>query len=95
VSGKLEGTIVAIDDTGNLISDIPVAQLESVPTDDATTVSCDEHQTMGLYAVDHDQPPMTLIALLGRSGFLELSVVEDSARMMLGIREGEKIVVSW
>jgi S-adenosylmethionine hydrolase len=95
VSGRLEGTIVAVDDAGNLISDIPVAQLAGVPTDERTTVSCDEHQTIGLYLPDHGQPPMTLIAVLGGSGFLELSLVDDSARMMLGVREGEKIVVQW
>jgi S-adenosylmethionine hydrolase len=95
VSGKLEGTIVSVGDTGNLISDIPVARLDGVPTDERTTVSCDEHQTIGLFPPEHDQPQMTLIALLGSSGFLELSLVGDSARSMLGVREGEKIVVQW
>jgi S-adenosylmethionine hydrolase len=95
VSGRLEGTIVAIDDAGNLVSDIPIARLQDVPTDERTTVSCDEHQTIGLYAVDHNQPPMTLIAVLGDSGYLELALVDDNARMMLGVREGEKIVVQW
>ncbi len=95
MSGRIEGTIVAIDDAGNLVSDIPVARLEDVPTDERTMVSCDEHQTIGLYSLDHEQPPMTLIAVLGHSGCLELTLVGDSARMMLGVREGETIVVKW
>ena len=95
MSGKLEGSIVAIDGAGNLISDIPVSRLKDVPTDEGTTVSCDEHQTIGLYSPDHGQPPLTLIAVLGSSGYLELSLVDDSARLMLGVREGEKIVVQW
>ena len=95
MSGRLEGTIVAIDDSGNLVSDIPIARLADVPTDERTTVSCDEHQTIGLYSLDHNEPPMTFIAVLGGSGHLELTVVGDSARMMLGVREGEKIVVQW
>ena len=83
------------DDAGNLVSDIPAGRLEGVPADESTTVTCDEHETCGLFSVDHDQPEMTLIALVGRSGSLELSLVGDSAHLMLGVQVGEKIVVRW
>jgi S-adenosylmethionine hydrolase len=78
-----------------LITDISVSLLADAPRDERTTVSCDEHQTVGLFGVDHSEPPMTLIALLGASGFLELVIVEESARMMLGIRPGEAVRVEW
>jgi S-adenosylmethionine hydrolase len=95
VTKVIEGTIVAIDDAGNLVSDIPASRLDGVPADESTTVTCDEHETCGWFSVDHDQPDMTLIALVGRSGFLELSLVGDSAHLMLGVPVGEKIVVRW
>jgi S-adenosylmethionine hydrolase len=93
--GRIAGKIVSVTDAGDLVTDISVAQLADVPRDDRTTVSCDEHQTVGLFALDHQEPPMTLLAVLGTSGFLELVIVGDSARMMLGIRPGQAVTVEW
>ncbi len=95
MSGRIHGTIVSIDEAGNLVSDIPAARMRGIPTDEQTTITCDEHQTVGLFSEDHSQPPMTLIASIGRSGCLELSLVDDSAHLMLGVGKGEKIVVRW
>ena len=58
-------------------------------------VSCDEHETTGIFGLDHGQPEMTLLAVIGESGNLELAIVGESARIMLGIDVGEKVVVSW
>ena len=57
--------------------------------------ACDEHETIGIFAADHPEQPMTLMAILGKSGCLELTIVGDSARAMLGVPLGEKIVVRW
>jgi S-adenosylmethionine hydrolase len=59
------------------------------------TVRCDEHETVGIFNTYAEQPPMTLIALVGSNDQLELAVVDDSARTMLGVGEGTKVVVSW
>src|SRR5689334_6073420 len=93
VPGKIEGTIVSFSENGNLVTDIPVSRLAAVPRDGAIFVSCDEHETQGLFLPDHKEPDFTLIALLAPSGFLELSIVGDSAKIMLGVRIGEKVVV--
>ncbi|MFM7843614.1 MAG: SAM hydroxide adenosyltransferase [Planctomycetota bacterium] len=93
--GRITGKVVAVGAMGDLITDIAVSLLADAPRDERTTVTCDEHQTVGLFGVDHSEPPMTLIALLGASGFLELVIVEESARMMLGIRPGEAVQVEW
>ena len=58
-------------------------------------ISCDDHETLGIYETYADQPPMTLIALVGSSGGLELAIVNDSAQLMLGVRQGEKVTVRW
>jgi S-adenosylmethionine hydrolase len=38
---------------------------------------------------------MTLLALIGSSGFLELAIVEENASMMLGVRTGTPLTVEW
>lgn len=95
MSQKIEGKVVSISDDGNLITDIAAKQLEHAPRDETVTVRCDEHETHGLFSLEHSQPDFTLIALLGNSGNLELCIVGDSAKIMLGIGAGEKVVVEW
>ena len=93
--GKIEGTVTAYTEAGSLVTDIAHAALRDVPRDDSVTVSCDEHETIGIYEPDHGQPDFTLLAILGPSGFLELHIVGDSAKMMLGVRLGEQVKVQW
>lgn len=96
VSGrKITGRIESIDSFGNLITDITADQLAGVPQDESTTITCDEHQTLGIFRTYSDQPAMTLIAVIGSSGRLELAIVNESAAMMLGVRTGTPVVISW
>ena len=96
VSGqKIEGTVQAIDSFGNLVTNITSEQLAAAPTNPRVTITCDEHQTLGIFRTYSDQPEMTLIALIGSSGQLELAIVGESAAAMLGVRVGTPVVVSW
>lgn len=95
MAGKVEGTIVAYSEGGNLVTDIPVTRLAGAPRDTSVSITCDEHQTQGLFTADHKEPDCTLLALLGAGGFLELIIVGDSAKIMLGVKVGEKVVVKW
>ena len=92
---RIAGTITGADERGNLISSITPEQLAGAPTDESAVIEADGHQTLGIFPVDHDQPEMTLIATVGPSGHLELSIVGDSAKIMLGIPVGAEITVSW
>ncbi len=56
---------------------------------------CDEHETRGIFHAYADQPAMTLVALVGSSGKLELAIVGDSAAAMLGIAVGTPVTVTW
>jgi S-adenosylmethionine hydrolase len=38
---------------------------------------------------------MTLIALVGSSGHLEIAIVGDSAAIMLGVKPGTPVTVEW
>jgi S-adenosylmethionine hydrolase len=95
VSGKIEGTVVAYGESGNLVTDIPHNRLAAVPSGNGVTITCDEHHTIGIYPADHPEQPLTLLAILGNSGFLELTIVGDSAKAMLSVPLGEKVIVKW
>jgi S-adenosylmethionine hydrolase len=94
VPGQIDGKIVAYSESGNLVSDISHEHLREVPRE-GVSVACDEHETIGIYPADHPEQPFTLMAILGHSGFLEMTIVSESAQAMLGVRIGEKIVVKW
>jgi hypothetical protein len=96
VSGKkIDGLVQSIDSFGNLITNIPADALTNVPRGEDTAVVCDEHETRGIFTAYGEQPPMTLIALVGSSGHLELAIVDDSAALMLGVTVGTPVTVTW
>lgn len=95
MAGQIAGKIVAYSESGNLVSDIVNERLAGAPRGEEVTVTCDEHQTVGIYAADHPEQPFTLMAILGTSGNLELTIVGESAKAMLGVRIGEAVTVKW
>jgi S-adenosyl-L-methionine hydrolase (adenosine-forming) len=92
---RIEGTVQAIDSFGNLVTNISADALAGVPRGEDVTVTCDEHETQGIFTTYADQPQMTLIALLGSSGNLELAIVGDSAAVMLGVPVGTPVTIQW
>jgi S-adenosylmethionine hydrolase len=95
VPGKIEGTVVAYGPAGNLVTDIANDRLANVPQGTSVSVTCDEHETVGIFPANHPEEPCTLMAILGESGCLELTIVGDSAKVMLGVTLKEKVVVMW
>lgn len=95
MSGKIEGKIVAITESGGLVTDISAEQLRSAPRDESVLVSCDEHETCGIYPAEHGQPEATFLAYINSNGVLELDIVGVGAAPMLGIRVGQAVVVKW
>ncbi|MFK7738298.1 MAG: SAM hydroxide adenosyltransferase [Pirellulaceae bacterium] len=95
MSGKLSGKVIDVDDSGSLITDIPVSDLEAAPRDASLRITVDEHETFGLYAPDHSEPSMTLVAILSDSGSLKIVLVDDSASAMLGVQVGAPVHVKW
>jgi S-adenosylmethionine hydrolase len=95
VARKIEGKVVSISECGNLVTDIPCAALAAAPHDSSVTIRCDEHETVGLFTAGHSELDFSFLALLADSGFLELTIVGDSAKTMLGIRVGVRVSVQW
>jgi S-adenosylmethionine hydrolase len=95
VPGKIEGCVTAVDSFGNLITNISAEQLNGAPTGEQVRIQCGDHETFGIFRTYADQPEMTLIALIGSSGKLELAIVGDSAAVMLGERVGAPVLITW
>jgi hypothetical protein len=95
VPNKITGAVQSIDSFDNLITDITEEMLEAAPRDDSVLIQCDDHQTYGIFTTYADQPSMTLIAVIGSSGHLELAIVDDSAKIMLGVAVGTPVTISW
>lgn len=95
VSGTLSGKVVRIDDSGNLVTDILGSSLSGAPRDATLRVVVDEHETYGLFPVDHSQPAMTLVAIVDDANPLTIVLVGDSASAMLGVRPGAPVEVHW
>ena len=95
MSGKLSGKIVEVDESGNLLADINSDALEGAPHDASLRIQVDEHETYGLYPVDHSQPSMTLVAIAEAGAPLRIVLVDDSASAMLGVQVGAPVEISW
>lgn len=95
VANRIDGQVTTIDSFGNLVTDITREMLAGVPTDESVGIFCDEHETRGIFNAYADQPPMTLIALIGSNDCLEIAIVQESAKIMLGVRVGTPVQVRW
>lgn len=95
MAAKLTGKVVEIDATGNLITDLLAEKLAGAPHDSSLRFVVDEHETFGLFPLDHKQPSMTLVAIAEKTGAVKIILVEDSASAMLGIRVGAPVEVHW
>jgi S-adenosyl-L-methionine hydrolase (adenosine-forming) len=95
VPNRIDGEVIEVDSFGNLITNITREMLGGVPISDAVLVSCEEHETQGIFATYSDQPPMTFMAHVGSTGRLELAIVDENASAMLGVRVGAPVRVSW
>jgi len=95
MANRIAGEIVAIDAFGNLVTNITRDMLAEVPTDESVAIRCDTHETRGIFSAYADQPPLTLVAVLGSGDQLELAIVDESAKIMLGVDVGTSIEVHW
>lgn len=87
--------VVEIDRYGNVITDLHRSAMDGAPTDDRLRVALGEHETLGLWRTYGDQPPQTLLALVGSDGFVELAITNGNAAEMLDARVGDTVLLDW
>ena len=96
MSRRIQGTVVEVTSNGDLVTDIVPTAWKDIPRSHETRVLVDEeHETIGIFGNDHQQPAMTLIAIADGDAPLKLHLVEDSAAMMLGVRAGAPVEIRW
>ena len=89
---KIRGKVIYIDSFGNLITNITVnhlKRLEKTPK----KIKIRENVISGLSKNYQEVKKGTLLATIGSSNFLEISVREGSAQKKLKIKEGDAIEV--
>lgn len=95
VSNRIDGEVIEVDSFGNLITNITKSMLDGLPNRDGVLITCEEHETQGIFTTFSDQPPMTFMAHVGSTGRLELAIVDENASAMLGVRVGAPVRVTW
>ncbi|MEM8679174.1 MAG: adenosylmethionine-8-amino-7-oxononanoate aminotransferase [Planctomycetota bacterium] len=93
--GKLAGQVVSVSESGDLLTDISDEQLRGVPRDEAAVVACDGHETRGIFDDNHNEPDLTLIAMINQTGQMQLTLVGESAQAFFGIQVGQEVTVRW
>ena len=91
----IEGKVGSLTNTGDLVTDIPVAKLADVPSSTEIRVKVGDHETLGVFPLDHGEPAGTLIAVLGGSGFVEIGITGISIHEMLGLGVGENVTLTF
>lgn len=92
---RIEGEVVEVDRYGNLITNVPVEALDDAPRGDRLRVTLGEHETFGLWRTYGENPPGTLVALVGSTGLVELAIVNGDAATMLRATVGDGVTFDW
>ncbi len=92
---EIRGMIISFDSFGNLITDITSSMLEFALQSGSIRVQCGTHRVDDLVGTYGEGMPLSLVALIGSSGMLELAVVNGNAAQRLGVEVGEEIRVTW
>lgn len=96
MSRRIQGKVTEVSANGDLVTDIVPSVWKEIPRSTETRVLVDdEHETIGIFEKDHQQPSMTLIAIADGDEPLRLHLVDDSATMMLGVRAGAAVEIRW
>ncbi len=93
----LAGEILYIDDFGNLVSNISIADLKQlgIREGDAFVVEFKQRQWSVRLCSAYGQVPVeSPLAIIGSSGYLEFSVNQGNASEVLGMTIGERVLVS-
>lgn len=92
-SGELVGRIIHVDHFGNCVTNVTLEHMETLGAVESLTFKVIDQYVYGLrrtYAEDHGG---VLIALIGSSGRLELSVCNGSAAQTLGVGIGDTVKI--
>ena len=95
-NGELVGKIVAIDDFGNLITNIDFKKMSEVPLtgkEKKIRIKIGSRVITGLSEIYNSVPSKTPLALIGSRGYLEIAVNKGNAARVLKAEKGDEVRV--
>lgn len=92
IPGGYEGEIIHIDHFGNLSTNLRLADLAG---HNSLSIQLRGTQVPGLYQTFGELPPGSLMALIGSTGSLIISLVNGSAAQALGAQTGDPLTVTF
>jgi S-adenosylmethionine hydrolase len=95
ISNSVQGKVESLSPTGDLITDISVAQCGDAPDLLEVRVQIGPHETIGIHDPDHGEPESTLIAVRNAGDFVEIGITGMNISEMLGIKVGDEVTVRW
>ena len=91
IPGGLEGEVIHVDHFGNVASNIMLEDLDATARKGAIEVQLGGARITSFVQTFGERPPGEVIALIGSTGNLIVSVVNGSAAALLGVKVGERI----
>lgn len=90
--GTIRGVILRVDSFGNLVTNITADDIpEILAQGKPFRLTVGQNQVTALRATYNDAPPGEPFAIVGSSGFLEISVNRGSAARTLGVARGAEV----
>jgi S-adenosyl-L-methionine hydrolase (adenosine-forming) len=90
---RIDGIVQWIDSFGNLISNISAGMLVDLQRQAKVRIQCGHQAIDGINSTYAQQITGSFCALIGSSGYLEIAVVNGSAKESLGVSVGDAVVV--
>ena len=95
LSNQIDGEVTSCDSAGNLITNVANDSVAGLVGDETVSIKFGDHETFGIFPIDHGEPDATLVASLGESGCLQIEIVGISLSDMLGIKPGIQVAIAW
>jgi S-adenosylmethionine hydrolase len=89
----MQGQIIYVDHFGNLVSNIPAAELRAWLQNRGLQVRISSRTIFGLAATYADAAPGEFLALIGSHGYLEIGCNQDHAARRLGLGVGASLAL--
>ena len=91
----IQGRIIYLDHFGNLVSNVPIAELQAWLQNRGLLVRLGSHTISGLSSTYEDAAPGAILALSGSHGYLEIACNRDHAARRLGLGRGATLELFW
>jgi len=92
---EIRGEVIHIDGFGNIITNVTLKDLNTIGVEEGKSLSLKlggRDLTLRLCSAYNQVPRKTLLAIIGGSGFLEISVNQGDASQVFSVEPGEEVV---